>query len=183
MNQPDRSYFQPQQAREVAEVFAKHKVEFMFIGKSGAILLGYPASTQDVDLFPEKSAENGKKMVAALRELGFEINKQIAEEIIKGVDFVQLKTGPFDLDLVFAPDGIESYAEARKRLVVVDGFPVANIRDIIASKRAAGRERDLNDLPLLENFREEFEKKMRGEPKSAIEIAIQKSDSLHKNKS
>jgi hypothetical protein len=60
MNQPNRSYFQLQQAQEVAEIFAKHQVEFMFIGRSGAIILGFPAATQDVDLFPKKSAENAK---------------------------------------------------------------------------------------------------------------------------
>lgn len=174
MNPPDRGYFQLQQAVEVAETFAKHKVEFMFIGKSGAILLGYPGATQDVDLFPKKSPENGKRIVAALRDLDFEISDAIAEKIVKGVDFVQLKTGPFDLDLVFAPDGIESFDEARKRMLVIEGFPVANIRDIINSKKASGRERDLVELPLLEDFRQEFEKKMRGEPKSAFEIVMEK---------
>lgn len=180
MNQNNRGYFQLQQAVEVAEVFAKHQVEFMFIGKSGAILLGYPAATQDVDLFPAKSIENGEKLIKALRELEFEITEETAEMIIKGVDFVQLKQGPFDLDLVFAPDGIESFAEAKKRMIIIDGFPIANIRDIIASKKASGREKDLNDLPLLEDFQEEFEKKMRGEPKSAIEIAMEKLKSFDK---
>ena len=148
----NRSYFQLQQAVEVAETFAKHQVEFMFIGKSGAILLGYPSTTQDVHLFPKKGAANGEKIVTALRELDFEITDEIAEKIIKGFDFVQLKTGPFDLDLVFAPDGIDSFEEARKRMLMIDGFPVANIRDIIASKKASGREKDLIDLPLLEDF-------------------------------
>lgn len=174
MNQPERGYFQLQQAEEVAEIFAKYKVEFMFIGKSGAIILGFPAATQDVDLFPKKSRENGERLVVALRELEFEVTEEIAGEIIRGVDFVQLKQGPFDLDLVFAPDGIESFDEAKKRMIVVENFPVANIRDIIASKKASGREKDLLDLPLLEDFREEYEKKMRDEPKTALEIAMEK---------
>ena len=178
MNQPNRSYFQLQQAQEIAETFAKYGVEYLFIGNSGAILLGYPASTQKVDLFPEKSAENGEKLIKALRELEFTIDLQTAEKIIQGVDFVQLNTGPFDLDLVFAPDEIENYEQAKKRMIVIDNFPVANIRDIIASKKASGREKDLNDLPLLEDFREEFEKKMRGEPKTAIEIAMEKLKDL-----
>jgi len=38
------------------------------------------------------------------------------------------------------------------------GLPVLNIRDIIASKRAANRERDVIELPLLEAFREVYEK-------------------------
>jgi hypothetical protein len=174
MNQSNRGYFQLQQAIDVAEVFAKHHVEFLFIGKSGAIILGYPAATQDVDIFPEKSVENGRRLVEALRELEFEIDNETSAQIIKGVDFVQLKQGPFDLDLVFAPDGIESFAEAKKRSILIDQFPVANIRDIIASKKASGRAKDLNDLPLLEDFRQEFEKKMRGEPKTALEITMEK---------
>jgi len=35
---------------------------------------------------------------------------------------------------------------------------VANLRDIIASKRASNREKDLLDLLLLEEFRLEYEK-------------------------
>ena len=180
MNQPDRPYFQLEQAREVAVVFAKHNVEFMFIGKGGAIILGYPAATQDVDLFPKKSVENGRHIVDALRDLEFIIDVALADKIVAGVDFVQLNDGPFDLDLVFAPDGIESFEMAHQRMHLIDGFPVANIRDIIASKRASGREKDLNDLPLLESFREEFEKSIRSEPRSSLEIAMSKTN-LTKN--
>ncbi len=144
-------------------------------GKSGANILGYPSTTQDVQLFPKKDHDNGREIVLALRELEFQISSETEQQIVAGVDFVQLKTGPFDLDLVFAPDGIESFEKARDRMHLIDAFPVANIRDIIASKKASGREKDLIDLPLLEDFREEFEKKMRGEPKTAIDIAMEKS--------
>jgi predicted nucleotidyltransferase len=164
----NKGYFQPEQAREVAEVFAKYKIEYLFIGKSGAILLGYPATTQDVDLFPEKSEENCRRIVPALKEIGFKLSEENENKIIKGVDFVQLNQDPFDLDLIFAPDGIESFEKAKERMIQVDKFPIANIRDIIASKKASGREKDLNDLPLLLDFQEELEKKMRGEPKTAL---------------
>lgn len=172
----DRPYFQLQQAIEVASVFSKHRVQFMFIGKSGAILLGYPSTTQDVDLFTKKDPENGRRIVSAVRELEFEVSPETEQKIIAGVDFVQLKSGPFDLDLVFAPDGIESFDEAKKRMHVIENFPVANIRDIIESKRSSGREKDLIDLPLLEDFRDEFERKMRSEPRSAIEIAMERTE-------
>lgn len=175
MNNP-RGYFQPQQAREVADAFAKFNIEYLFIGKSGAILLGYPSATQDVDLFPKKTKENADKIVSALREIGFEIDSITEEEIVRGKDFVQIKTGPFDLDLIYAPDGIESFEAAKKRMLLVDNFPIANIRDIIASKKASGREKDLVDLPLLEDFRIEFEKSLRGEPKTALEIALSKTE-------
>ena len=48
--------FEYAQAEEIRDVFARHGVRYLFIGKSGAILLGYPDTTQDADLFVEKTA-------------------------------------------------------------------------------------------------------------------------------
>lgn len=149
--------FRPEQARLIAETFARHGVEYLFIGKGGAILLGYPGATQDVDVFPRKSAGNGRKIVAALTELGFPLTDTEKKDIVRGKDFVQIGSGPFDVDLVYAPDGIESYEAAARNAEYVDGFPVMSIGDIIASKRAAGRKRDLADLELLESFRKVYE--------------------------
>ncbi len=154
-----RETFTPIQAQQVATAFAKHQVDYMFIGKSGAILLGYPGTTQDVDVFPRKDIENGRRIVSALTELGFDIDSSLEAEIVRGKDFVQIKNGPFDIDLVFAPDGIEDYDEAKTRIDTSSGFPVANIRDIIESKRAAQRPRDAIELPQLQAFREIYEKK------------------------
>jgi hypothetical protein len=153
----DRLPFNPLQAQEVAKAFNEAGVDYLFIGKSGAILLGFPGTTQDVDVFPAKSPENGQRIVQALIGLDFPLDSNTQAEIIRGKDFVQLKDGPFDLDLIFAPDGIESFAEAKARAVQEDIFPVANLRDIIASKKASGRMKDRLDLHLLELFRLEFE--------------------------
>lgn len=49
--------FDYKQAQQLAKVFRKHKVKYLFIGKSGAIILGYPDTTQDVDISPEKTPE------------------------------------------------------------------------------------------------------------------------------
>jgi len=144
--------FEYQQAAEIRDAFSRHGVRYLF-GKSGAILLGFPDTTQDADLFVEKSETNGLAIVAALRELGFGLADQEAREIESGKDFVQLKNGPFDLDLIFAPDGIEEFGDAWKRHVEVEGFPVCHLDDIIASKEASGRVKDRESLPRLRAFR------------------------------
>jgi hypothetical protein len=153
----DRSPFNPLQAQQVAEAFNAAGAEYLLIGKSGAIILGYPGTTQDVAVFPQRSPENGRRLVSALIGLGFDLDASTQADIVRGKDFVQLKNGPFDIDLVFAPDGIESYAVAKSRAVREGIFPVANLRDIIASKRASGRMKDRLDLHLLELFRLEYE--------------------------
>ncbi len=146
--------FEYRQAEEIRDVFARHGCRYLFIGKSGAILLGFPDTTQDADLFVEKSEVNGNHLVTALRELGFLLNEELADDIIRGKDFVQLKNGPFDLDLVFAPDGIERFEDAWERRVEVRGFPVCHPDDIIQSKEAAHRPKDRESLPRLRSFRE-----------------------------
>jgi hypothetical protein len=101
-------------------------------------------------------------LTTALRKLGFDLTATQAEEIERGKDFVQLKTGPFDLALVFAPDGIEDFARAWERHVEVEGFPVCHPDDIIASKRAANRVKDRETLPRLMAFREYWQRQRPG---------------------
>jgi hypothetical protein len=166
-----RRDFHPLQAEELAQAFQEAEVDYLFIGKSGAILLGFPGTTQDVDVFPSRSPENGRRIVSALRKLGFDIDPELEQQIITGKDFVQIKTGPFDVDLVFAPDGILSFADAESRSLKEGIFRVANLRDIIASKRASGRQKDLADLPLLESFRDEYDRRHPTPLRSAAELS------------
>jgi hypothetical protein len=141
-------------AEAVRTVVGKHEVRYLFFGKSGAILLGYSDTTQDVDLFVEKNPMNCRKAADALIELGFPLDSRQQEEVRAGKDFIQLRNGPFDLDLIFAPGGIERFEDAWRRRVEHDAFPVASIDDIIESKRAANRARDRESLPRLLRFRE-----------------------------
>jgi hypothetical protein len=144
----------------LTEVFEKHKIRYLFIGKGAAILYGYPGTTQDIDIFPEKTEINCKNLLDALKELGFEMDKRLEQAIILGKDFIQIRGGPIPLDLVFAPDGIESFDRAEMRRSLIDGkFPCASIDDIIESKKAAKRQRDIEELPRLEAFRDEVKKR------------------------
>jgi hypothetical protein len=61
--------FEYRLARDVHDAFARHGVRYLFIGKSGAILLGFPDTTQDADLFPAKSEANGKALVSLARSV------------------------------------------------------------------------------------------------------------------
>ena len=150
--------FEYRQALEIRDAFEQHQVRYLFIGKSGAILLGYPDTTQDADRFVEKTVTNCERLVQALGDLGFSLTEDQAAEIRRGKDFIQLKSGPFDIDLIFAPDGIEKFDDAWKRRVDIEGFPVCNIDDIVSSKQAANRRKDKESLPRLLSFRDWLKK-------------------------
>lgn len=144
--------FSFRQGELLANTFYELGVDYLFIGKSGAIILGYPDTTQDVDIYPKKDPENGRRIVEALLKLGFKLDEETREAIIQGKDFIQIKSGPFDVNLVFAPDGLEDYDKVKERAIWVEKLPVAHISDIIRSKEAAKRERDIRDLPFLKEF-------------------------------
>jgi len=145
--------FEFRNAQELGRVFQHHDVKYLFFGKSAAILLGYSDTTQDVDLYVEKHTANCEKVVTALMELGFRLSDSEQQEIRRGKDFIQLRNGPFDMDLIFAPDGIERFEDAWNRRVERHGLPVANIDDIVGSKQAANRQKDKESLPRLMSFR------------------------------
>lgn len=56
--------FEFRNAQEIGQVFKYHGIKYLFFGKSGAILLGYSDTTQDVDLYVEKEADNCERLVA-----------------------------------------------------------------------------------------------------------------------
>jgi hypothetical protein len=57
--------FEYRQAEEIRDALRRHGVRYLFIDKFGAILLGFPDTTQDADLFVEKNSENGRALVGA----------------------------------------------------------------------------------------------------------------------
>jgi len=146
--------FEYRQALEIRDAFGRYQLRYLFIGKSGAILLGFPDTTQDADIFVEKAPANCEGLVHALGDLGFQMSEREAAEVRRGKAFIQLRNGPFDLNSIFAPDGIERFEEAWDRRVEVYGFPVCNIDDILASKKAANRSKDIESLPRLLSFRD-----------------------------
>ncbi|MEY2579093.1 MAG: hypothetical protein QOI49_1917 [Verrucomicrobiota bacterium] len=152
---PD-SKFTPAQAEELATAFAENGVDYLFIGKSGAILLGYPDTTQDVDVFLPQSRENAERVLLALRSLGFRLDAVTTISVLTGSEIILLKGGPFALDLIHAPDGIDSFEAAKTRRIVTGKFPIASLDDIIASKRATGRTKDVSDVERLEQFKAQY---------------------------
>ena len=158
------------QVEELRDALQRHGVTYLFIGNTGAILHGFPDTTQDADLYIQKTLRNGTAAVRALQELGFTLTPQQTADIRRGKDFVQLKNGPFDVDLVFAPDGIERFDDAWRRGADINGCPVCSIEDIIASKQAANRAKDRATLPRLRSFRDYLREPGREHPPRLPEL-------------
>lgn len=129
----------------------KNKVEYMIIGGVSCILQGFNHTTQDVDIYPENSTENNKKLLKVLKVLKFKLSSLDEVKILQGYDFIQFNF-PQELDIVFAPDGFENYNEAKKYKVYKNDIPLLSLQGIIKSKKEANRAKDKLILPFLVDF-------------------------------
>lgn len=150
----------------ILEILAKHRVEHVIIGGIGGVLHGSPMSTDDVDIVPELRSTNLGKLADALNEMGARIQSQEAPEGIKveftatklrkwivDLRFLNLGTEYGRLDIIHRPGGTTGYQELSGSAETMDlgglQIRVASLEDIIRSKQAVGRERDLEQLPTL----------------------------------
>ena len=109
---------------------------------------------QDTDIFALKSSKNKQALVRAARKIGFDLSETEEREIHADKDLVQLRNGPFDLDVIFSPDGIDSFEKAWSKGRDINGYKVCSLDDIIASKKSANRTKDRESLARLDDFRQ-----------------------------
>ncbi|MDQ6860984.1 MAG: hypothetical protein M3032_07500 [Verrucomicrobiota bacterium] len=134
------------QAEQIRQRFSEHGVRYLFL-ENRARLCSISGHDAGRALVSGADSENS----GALRELGFSLDSSQSAEIERGRDFIQLKDG--DLDLIFAPDGIERFEGAWRRHVNVEKFPVCHPDDIVASKAATNRQKDRESPLRLRSFR------------------------------
>jgi hypothetical protein len=139
-------------------------VRFVVIGGVAAIAQGYPLTTHDLDVTPARDPENLELLTEALRDLGvrLRVSRGPAVEFPLDASFLgassswtlETRDGQ-ELDVVFEPAGTTGYADLVQdaaRLDLGEGLvaAVASLRDLIRMKQAAGRSKDLAQIPALE---------------------------------
>ncbi len=151
--------FQPE---EIFRVLARHRVEYVLIGGLAATLHGSNLRTGDADICPAREQDNLDRLAAALSDIGARIRTPDAPEglpfachgeFLARIQILNLTTRFGDFDISFQPSGTSGYKDLRQGLEEydLDGLvvPVASLEDVIRSKEAAGRAKDLEQLPTL----------------------------------
>jgi hypothetical protein len=142
---------------EVGRRLGQVHLEAVLIGNGAAALQGAPVATVDLDFLFRTTSRNVAKLKALARSLGAVLLRPYYPvsdlfRIVRDEDGLQL-------DFMGTIHGIRSFEGVRDRATVVqiDEVPilVASLPDIIRSKRAARRPRDLAVIELLEKTVEE----------------------------
>jgi len=138
--------------QDVFKSFQQNDVKYVVIGGIASILHGVPRATFDLDILIEATPENTSRLLDALLAAGLgtaaltNVENLLANEITIFRDRVRL-------DVQTSTPGIDfDKAWQHRRTVAYQGqaFFILSKEDLIASKRAAGRPVDLEDVRLLE---------------------------------
>ncbi len=137
---------------DVFASFHKHKVRYIVIGGIAAVLHGVPRATFDLDILIAASSDNAQRLLDALTEANFATaalitaDELVAHEITIFKDRVRI-------DVLTSTPGLW-FEDAWQRRIAMNyqgqEFYVASKEDLISSKRAAGRQKDLEDVRMLE---------------------------------
>jgi hypothetical protein len=139
---------------DVCSRLNRHGSRYVLVGAAALQLWGTTRATKDIDILIDRTVENGRRVLAALSEVGFGLAREwLAEEIV--VKPVTIIGGSPRVDILTVAWSVH-YPEAAADATVftVEGveIPTASIDHLIASKRT-GRLQDAADIEVLEEIR------------------------------
>jgi hypothetical protein len=141
---------------DVGRALQRIHLEAVLIGNAAAALQGAPVTTVDLDFLFRPTSHN----VAKLKKLAGELRAMVLRPYYPASDLYRVVRDDdgLQLDFMGTIHGIRSFAGVRDRAttLVIEDVPilVASLDDVIRSKRAARRPRDLAVLDILEKARE-----------------------------
>ena len=146
----------------IAKLLEEHGLEAVLIGNAAAALQGAPVTTVDFDFMFRKTPANMRKLKAVAAALDAVILRPYYPasdlyRIVRDEDGLQI-------DFMATVHGVRSLAGLRSRARTVEfdkmKLLVADLSDVVKSKKAAGRPRDKAVLKILEKtLREEARNK------------------------
>lgn len=146
------------------------RVDFVVIGGLAAQAHGSPLITEDLDICFDLERDNLQRLAGVLADLAA-IRRGLPEGVVAPLDERALRAGDVftlrtrhgDLDLLARPDPSFDYEQLRSRAVQFDlaGITVwmADLDDLIAMKRAAGRPKDLLAIEHLGALRDRMDQR------------------------
>ena len=141
------------QLQNVFASFQKNDVKYLVIGGIAAVLYGVPRATFDLDVLIEPTRDNVERLLSAMIEAGLGTASLTNAEDVLSKE-ITIFTDRIRLDVQTSTPGI-SFEQAWQRRVTMNyrgqTLEVISVGDLIASKTAAGRDVDLEDVRILKS--------------------------------
>ncbi len=138
--------------KEFLKLLNAHKVEYLLIGGYAVGYHGYPRATADMDVWTAMNPVNADRIVAVLKEFGFDPPNLSPELFLKEWQIIRLGVPPVRIEIATTVSGVDfSQCYAERVVDVLDGVKVnlISLNHLKINKKASGRHQDLADLENL----------------------------------
>ncbi|MCU0915289.1 MAG: hypothetical protein MUC88_12095 [Planctomycetes bacterium] len=142
----------PRDFKEFLRLLNAHHVEYLLIGGYAVNYYGYPRATADMDIWIAVHPTNADRVVAALKEFGFDLPDLSPELFLREWQIVRLGVPPVRIEISTTISGVDfASCYAQRAEDTLDGVPVSliGLEDLKRNKKASGRHQDLADLEHL----------------------------------
>ena len=129
-----------------------HQVEYLLVGGYAVSYHGYPRTTADIDIWVAIQKENAEKLVAVLREFGFDAPQLTAALFLRQNQIIRMGNPPMRIELLTTISGVrfeECYSERTVDVIDDVEVQIINLEHLKRNKQASGRQKDLDDLEHL----------------------------------
>ena len=144
-----------QDFKDLLSAFHAHNVKYLIIGGYAVALHAQPRATKDLDVFIKADPANAQAVYAALAAFGASVEDIRVEDLADRSSFIRFGREPLAVDIHSDIPGVDFDAAWQRRIeAIID--PQSGLKaffisrdDLIASKLASGRTRDLADIEEL----------------------------------
>ncbi|HLY62140.1 MAG TPA: DUF6036 family nucleotidyltransferase [Terriglobia bacterium] len=141
-----------QDFKDLLSAFNAHGVKYLIIGGYAVSLHAQPRATKDIDIFIKADLTNAKSVYAALADFGAPVESVEIDDLADSSSFIRFGQEPMAVDIHPAIPGVafDTAWENRVEAIIepqsgVKAFFISRA-DLVASKLASGRARDLADV-------------------------------------
>ena len=142
----------PPDFKEFLRLLNASKVEYLLIGGYAVSYYGYPRATADMDIWIATDRQNAEKVVAVLRDYGFDLPELSPDIFLEENKIIRMGVPPLRLEVITSISGVrfeECYAERVQVMIDDVEASLISLRHLKINKKASGRFKDLNDLENL----------------------------------
>jgi len=137
---------------DLLRLFNKNRVRYCIIGSYAVAFYAKPRYTKDMDLLIDPTIENGKKIVSALNEFGFESLNLSENDFCQAGIIIQLGYEPVRIDIITSIQGCSFEMVWEHKVEGTYGHEKVffiGLIDLIENKKQSNRQQDKDDLDLL----------------------------------
>ena len=142
----------PRDFQDFLKLLNAGRIRYVIIGGYAVAFHGYVRYTGALDIFVEMSESNAVKLVAALREFGFNLPALKPALFLEKGQIIRLGYEPMRLEILTDIDGVsfeECFRHRRRSRVGGLSINFIDLTRLLKNKRASGRQKDLADVEAL----------------------------------